>query len=331
MHLKGVYVRFYKSFNFDYLRKHHRNGQPDEWERIDEQWYPFVHVTLETDITTVVGANESGKSHLLSAIEKGISGEGLSRQDFCRYSQFFTVEEGKMRWPDFGLEWSDWTQEDAAVITKACGLTNNTKIERFLVFRFNKATTAAFLLHGNDWRRADLTDEQTRAVEAILPKTFRINAEVALPSSVPIKWLISGEKFTSEKYEALGRETRFGLFDVVMETIKNFVTPESVKQSATALHEKFSPFVSRSSTSAEVKDREHRELGYNLARDLILKVAKIDKVALADLYDAIKAGNDGHANGIIARINAALASALNFPPPQQNLWASFGSGRPPSW
>ena len=60
MHLKSVYVRFYKSFNFDYLRKHHRGAQPDEWEQVDGQWYPFVHVTIEKDITTVVGPNESG-------------------------------------------------------------------------------------------------------------------------------------------------------------------------------------------------------------------------------------------------------------------------------
>lgn len=311
--LKGIYVRFYKSFNFDYLRKHHRNAQQDAWELIDNQWYPFVHVTIESDITTVVGANESGKSHLLSAIEKGISGVGLSRQDFCRYSQFFTVEKGKMRWPDFGLEWSGWSIADAAAINEIFGLPAETKIERFLVFRFNKVTTTVFVLHGTDWRRTDLTSVQTRTIETILPNTFRINAQVALPSSVPIKWLISGEKFASEKYEALGRESRFNLFDVVLGTIENFASADTVKSSAAALHEKYSPFMSSSVTRAEERDREHRELEFNLARDLILKVAKIDKAALSDLHDAIKAGNDGHANGIIARINASLASALNFP------------------
>jgi len=40
-----------------------------------------------------------------------------------------------------------------------------------------------------------------------------------------------------------------------------------------------------------------------LARDLICKVAKIDQAALGQLYCALRKGNEGHANGIIERIN----------------------------
>lgn len=313
MHLKGIYVRFYKSFNFDYLRKNHRKAQHDEWELIDRHWYPFVNVTVEKDITTVVGANESGKSHLLSAIEKGISGAGLSRQDFCRYSQFFTVEEGKMRWSDFGFELSDWTDEDAAAIRKVCGLPETTKIDRFLLFRFSKATPTLFVFHGNVWLRTELNDSTANCMEAILPTTFRINAEIALPPSVPIKWLISDKQSPSQTYDALRRESRFNLFDAFFDTIESFRSVEKIASSASTLYGKFSAFLPSAITKAEERDREHRELEYNLAQDLVLKVAKIDKAALSDLYDAIKVGNDGHANGLIERINIALASTLNFP------------------
>src|SRR5437868_15075524 len=100
MYLKTVFIRFYKSFNFDYLRKFNdsvTNRFP--WEDMNGLWYPYVRIPVDSKITTVVGANESGKTHLLTAIEKGIRGEGVERQDFGRHSYFFTVEQAKMRWP----------------------------------------------------------------------------------------------------------------------------------------------------------------------------------------------------------------------------------------
>lgn len=79
---------------------------------IDKMWYPYVQIPIDSKVTTVVGANESGKSHLLSAIKKGISGEGITYQDFCRYSQFFTVRKNELRLPDFGFEFSNLTPQE---------------------------------------------------------------------------------------------------------------------------------------------------------------------------------------------------------------------------
>jgi AAA15 family ATPase/GTPase len=92
--LRTFFVRFNKSFNYDYLRKVHEHAAKDPWEDLDGKWYPHVRVPLDPAVTTIVGANETGKSHLLSAIKKGIEGKGILREDFCRYSQFFTVEQG---------------------------------------------------------------------------------------------------------------------------------------------------------------------------------------------------------------------------------------------
>ena len=105
MLLKTVFVRFYKSFNFDYLRKFQIKAERQQWEMIDGMWYPYVRVPIDRKVTTIVGANESGKSQLLTALEKGITGRKIEREDFCRYSRFFTVERDKMKWPDFGFEW----------------------------------------------------------------------------------------------------------------------------------------------------------------------------------------------------------------------------------
>lgn len=80
MRLATVYARFFRSLNYDYLRKSHPDYQPDPWDATPSGLdYPFVRVRLEQDITTVVGANESGKSQLLDAIKCGLTGEGIER------------------------------------------------------------------------------------------------------------------------------------------------------------------------------------------------------------------------------------------------------------
>jgi hypothetical protein len=55
MLLKTIFVRFYKSFNFDYLRKFHANAEPQPWELIGNMWYPFVRVPIDPKVTTIVG------------------------------------------------------------------------------------------------------------------------------------------------------------------------------------------------------------------------------------------------------------------------------------
>src|ERR1700744_5001557 len=105
MKLKKVYTRFYKSFNFDHLRKAHEDAKPKAWEEFRGEWYPFIEIPIDQDITTVVGANESGKSHLLSAIKKAITGQKIKHLDLCRYSPFFNVEKGQDCWPHLGVEW----------------------------------------------------------------------------------------------------------------------------------------------------------------------------------------------------------------------------------
>src|SRR5205814_3717389 len=90
MFISAVYIRFFRSFNFDYLRKAHSQFAPDPWDVLepDGLQYPFVRVPLEDRVTTAVGANESGKSQLLSAIKHALTGLGIERGHFCRHSQF---------------------------------------------------------------------------------------------------------------------------------------------------------------------------------------------------------------------------------------------------
>ena len=112
MRLESIFIRFYKSFNVDYMRQHNSKVQKKPWEIIKaddtEMWYPYIQVPIDPKITAVVGANESGKSHLLSAIEKAIKGsdykdEPIGSRDFCRYSERFLVTRVSQLYPQLYL------------------------------------------------------------------------------------------------------------------------------------------------------------------------------------------------------------------------------------
>src|SRR4051812_6644817 len=102
MRIREVLVRSYKSFNYDYELKFAPTSKKKDWQVTADGWLPHVRVNLERDITAVVGANESGKSHLLDAIHIVLSGADHSRRDFCRYSTLFSVEKDKRLYPEVG-------------------------------------------------------------------------------------------------------------------------------------------------------------------------------------------------------------------------------------
>src|SRR5258708_33307737 len=209
MLLKTVYIRFYRSFNYDYLRKNHLDAKSKSkpWETVENAFYPYVRIPVDPHVTTVVGANESGKTHLLSAIEKGISGNGILSQDFCRYSQFFAVTKGDMRTPDFGFEWGALSTQEKRIIREMCDITAATEFGSFFLFRTNAKTLELYLPSESDYLRYEVPPD---TLSAVLPRTFRIDADIALPDSVSIREL-ARETITDSppRIEILQREQRF--------------------------------------------------------------------------------------------------------------------------
>ena len=85
MILKTTYVRFSRAFNFDYLRKSNPDATPDPWDVMaDDTFFPFIALPVDSSFTAVVGANESGKSQLLQAIECALGTRTPTPADFCR-------------------------------------------------------------------------------------------------------------------------------------------------------------------------------------------------------------------------------------------------------
>lgn len=195
MKLSKVYARFYKSFNFDYQRKAHRSAEPRAWEMIGELWYPYIEVEIDRQITTVVGANESGKSHLLTAIEKAISGEGFKHQDLCRYCDFFNVARGNDFWPHLGIGWSDVTAEEVALIRKDLPEAPE-GFASFLMFREGPDRLDVYFDDGSGGYKCVKREGEEAASfgRDYLPRAFRIHSNVALPGALPTAELVEAQQ-----------------------------------------------------------------------------------------------------------------------------------------
>ena len=271
-------------------------------------WYPFVRVPIDKKITTVVGANESGKSHLLTAIETSLLGEDLAREDFCRYSNFNSVEMGKLKWSDLGFEFQNLTDEEQQKVRDLCGAGSNKKIPNFSVFRKNQDELSVYLPKGESGDFSEHDIEDADELYQILPHVFRIDAEVAIPASVSIKDLLESQDISEA--EALGRKGRFDLMDLFAETRKFFADQSTIQSNAPTLATRFSKYSSDGSAS---EGEGKRQAEVELARKLICDVAKVDPEALEELYRALRDGKEGHANGLIDQINTRLEASLNFP------------------
>lgn len=327
MHLKAVFIRFYKSFNDDFLRKNNNTVVAKPWENIENSFYPYIEVPIDSKITTVVGANESGKSHLLSAIEKAISGEDIKRSDFCRYSQFFTVKQNDLKYPDFGSEWCSISEAEKQRVREIVPeIHEDVNFDKFYLFRRNISDVKIYIVRDKKYREYSLDSQQTKDLQDLLPNTFKIESNVALPSSVPIKKLVElgqDDYCDSKKFEILDREQRnriveaLDIFSDNPEVIKKFRDLYGEGEKQTIEHNAVNSIKAIISALDQVNysetEMERREKEFQLAYKLICKIAKVDTNALIDLSEAIKNGKQGYANGIIEKINRQLAINLNFP------------------
>jgi AAA domain, putative AbiEii toxin, Type IV TA system len=297
MRITKIFVRFYKSFNYDYERKFADGSKPDPWETLQDTWYPYVRLDLEPSVTTIVGANESGKSHLLDSIEKVITGEGIDRSDFCRYSHFFSVEQGQRRSPDFGAEFEVADDVDVGLAKKHLGV-DMAVGDRFNMFRPNGEPPVVYLAGEESPLRA--TARRQADPGALLPGVFRLDANIPLPASIPLHELAPDAERPSGS-----RRSRRRVLDQVLG--RSWSSSDEFAQAAPGIFDLISD---RSADSRRVSRIDQQ---YELGRNLLFRVARIDPTAIKDLSDAIADEREGYVNGIIQKINSALAVQLNFP------------------
>lgn len=297
MRLTKLYVRFYRSFNYDYERKSRATSSKPEWEFIDGVWFPFVRVDLDPAVTAVVGANESGKSHLIGAVKAALTGETIHRREFCRYSSLFSVETGRERDPDFGVEVELGNQADVDAIGSASS-----------ELRVGDRVTLLRLGGGEDRHRVvvpngqsfAVSEQELEAITAYLPAPFELETALAIPDS------ISFDEILERVPGPLGnRRARFDL-SRTLASLKE-LTAESVTESADEIVDALA-----GAESMSVRERAQRRAEVALARSLLLGVARISRSAFEDLEEAIRIGEEGRVGGLIEEMNRSLARHLNF-------------------
>jgi predicted ATPase len=283
MRLDRVYVRFYKSFNYDFERRAKTGAARHEWEMTDAGWFPYVRLDLEPDITAIVGANEAGKSHMLGAIRALLTGEKIHRRDFCRYSTLYSVEEGQMRLPDFGGRFALGPADRA--LADALSMADATRL-----WFFRPGGAAPFVLDAEGGQPRPLDGAQLTAVEAALPVPFDVDTQTGLPDAVDLKALagqptnVPGRAARAELLSALdgGRKGVAELTALVPKIYEILIKPQQ----------------------AETKEQV---LGRKLLRD----ISGIGQQAFIDLVEAMSKGREGEVNALLQKMNEAIATHLN--------------------
>lgn len=255
-------------------------------------WLPHVTVSLEHDITAVVGANESGKSHLLDAIHIVLSGEEHSRRDFCRYSTLFSVEKEKRLYPEVGAQFALSDNERIKLTALKIPLYKNGDL---LLLR-PKAGVIQVL--NTDEKRIVLNPPQVDELQALLPKTHKLQTQVDLPDSVSLASLAGVEPVPS------GRKKRVELLRLLAGVSDLEALTEKVGAVFALID--LAP-ASRDSPPQTLAERQQK-----LGQDLLKKIACIDQSAFIDLYNAIANEREGLVNALIQKMNESIARHLNI-------------------
>ena len=304
MILRTVYVRFYRAFNFDYLRKRHPMSVPDPWDEMaDGMFYPYVRLEVDREFTAVVGANESGKSQLLQAIECALGKARPTPADFCRYSTYFTVSED-MRTPHCGLYFEDVTPEEADSLSGIVPVNDIGRLSSFHLFRTDPERITFYFEN----QKHDVNDLGPFAQS--LPRVFRIDPGRAIPNSVPISFLVTRAS-TANVDPGPTRTDRWSLVSPVVEHASELLP---VLQNPQELAARVQSIFADAHALSGLSDREAESYRnqLDLAFDLLITVGGINVSSFAELQKALRNDDEGMANGIVAAMNEQLATSLNL-------------------
>jgi predicted ATPase len=244
---------------------------------------------LDREITAVVGANEAGKSQLLTALKAALSGEGIERSDFCRYSELYSVSTGRVRLPEFGVKLALEPGE-----TEIDGVPSLEGVSEFALYR--PGDRPAFLVV-NGVRR-EVGAAEMVLLQARMPRFHELRTDLAIPDSVSILQLAG-----SGPGPLRDRKNRGDIIDELSRT-----------QSWTeaTLGSTILPLVATGTESATVEANKKRRDEFDLARQLLVDVAGIDESAFSELHGAIRSGREGQVEAVVGGMNAAIKENLNI-------------------
>jgi energy-coupling factor transporter ATP-binding protein EcfA2 len=272
----------------------------------------FIEISLEKDITTIVGGNESGKSHLLSAISKVLTGKGIadgygadgspfSRTDLCHYTIQKNVNA--VDWPNIGLVF-DCTSDEINKIAQIAKTPCNSDTTRFTVIlapETNENSKYAHLFFGNT-TTVIIDEKKLNEIRKLLPKLEFIHSNLAMEDQFYINALINAY---NEK--DISTETIYG-FEAGNEAIKFLNTIKSDRQNISLeanqikqlqeLHKKF---------EKEKINSKKSELEVKLFRD-VLGVS----IETLELLAKLRINERTYADSLINRWNQEIEQKLNL-------------------
>jgi putative AbiEii toxin of type IV toxin-antitoxin system len=211
MKASRILLRWYKSFNISYRRDGpaRLTEQVGPWNRLHvgdklQQFYPFIEISIEGDITTVVGANETGKSHLLSAIAKVLTGKGIDgaafpQTDLCRYATVPENIDSSRRWANIGLQFDTENEgDDLGAALRKANIPDPVKPRTIAVVIGDPSPDigAQVFIDGGPTPRK-IKPEELEALRTCLPRIEFIDAKSALPDNLTF----------NELSNALGKDT----------------------------------------------------------------------------------------------------------------------------
>ncbi len=197
MKISRVLLRWYKSFNINYYGYDDRRHGVREraWNGLgldgDTESYRFVEIPIHSSVTTIVGANESGKSHLLSAISKVIRGVGIPDDrgearfdvtDLCHYAS--VKDKNAEVWPNIGLEFDCQPSELQAILQAAGQPTSSTSGKRFTLVLAPRDDKAAWIFLSGQELPIGITNDQLDSIRKHLVPVEFIHSEIPLPDEV---------------------------------------------------------------------------------------------------------------------------------------------------
>lgn len=321
MKVASVLLRWYKSFNVNYMNYPDRRSGVDHrpWNRLgrladDDDAFPFIEIPFEDDITTIVGANESGKSHLLSAVSKVLTGNGIpdakgnpgeySRTDLCHYTS--PRSKNAEDWPHIGLQFRSVTQADLKAVGEALGnasIASKSPSDTYrltLILAPDNGATVAHLYLDND-SPVSLEKGKLDAVRKCLPRVEFIKSDLVISNQVPLSSLLA----------AFGEPSEKSVFDYsAAQKVANAIYAMTLAAQNPQVPAEFgATLASWKATLADalVSDQEKAELEGLLFKDVIGITANTLK-----FVQALPLDDRTHADSLTAKWNREIEERLNL-------------------
>lgn len=198
MKLLSILIRAYRSFNYDYRKKYNSEATSEKkpWEMIDDQWFPFIEIPIHSQITTIVGANESGKTHLINAVLHALGKkEEFSRLDRCRYLK--SANTSLYENMSIGLHWKldDIEKKRFEYLFAGLWPSQTIPLNEFYLFRDPHGFMVYIPEANGTYLKARLSHENEISFLQELPEIIELRASLKLNKIVLVRDLLRYDNY----------------------------------------------------------------------------------------------------------------------------------------